>query len=86
MREFDTQWFPALSASTYPKKVDRTEFVPFRIAGYNPNGLPLIVFLGQGSSASLSAIAMAEGFARLPSELPAMEPGVRIDVNFFRRS
>ena len=86
MREFDTQWFPAISASTYPKKVDRTEFVPFRIAGYNPNGLPLIVFLGQGSSASLSAIAMAEGFARLPSELPAMEPGVRIDVNFFRRS
>ena len=84
--EFGTKWFPAISASTYPKRADRTEFVPFRTVGHNPNGLPLIVFLGQGSSASLSAIAMAEGIARLPSELSTMEPGVRIDVDFFRRS
>lgn len=85
MHEFGTQWIPAISASTYPKKVDRTEFVPFRTVGHNPYGLPGIEFLGEGSSASLSAIAMAEGIARLPSELPTMEPGVRLDVDFFRR-
>ncbi len=83
IRELGTKWFPAISASTYPKKADRTEFVPFRTVGHNPNGLPLIVFLGQGSSASLSAIAMAEGVARLPSELSTMEPGGRVDVDFF---
>ncbi|NTJ62103.1 molybdopterin molybdotransferase MoeA [Agrobacterium rhizogenes] len=86
MRECGTQWFPAISASIYPKKVDRTEFVPFRTIGHNPDGLPRIELLGQGSSASLSAIAMAEGMARLPSELSTMEPGVRLDVDFFRRA
>lgn len=84
--EFDTKWFPAISASIYPKKVDRTEFVPFRTVRHNLDGLPCVEFLGQGSSASLSAIAMAEGIARLPSDLSTMEPGVRLDVEFFRRA
>lgn len=85
MREFETKWSPAVAATGYPKKPDRTEFVPFRTVGHTADGLQRIEFLGKGSSASLSAIALAEGIARLPSDLAAIEPDAWLDVDFFRR-
>jgi len=83
VRELDTKWLPAISASTYPKKPDRTEFVPFRTVGHTADGFQRIEFLGKGSSASLSAIALADGIARLPSDLAAIEPDAWLDVDFF---
>lgn len=84
MRDFKTKWFRAVSAAGYPKKPGRVEFVLFRTISHTLDGFPRIEFLGQGASASLSAIAMADGIARLPSELTMIEPDTPLDVDYFR--
>lgn len=78
LREFETRWLPAVAATSYPKTADRTEFVPFKTIGQTAEGLPQIEFLGRGSSASLSAIATADGIAKLPASATTIDRGSSI--------
>lgn len=71
-------WQPAISGFVYAKRPGRTEFVPVRVSGRNDHGLPVLEMLGRGSSASLSAMALADGIALLPPHDEAIETGMTL--------
>lgn len=74
---------PAVAGFRYNKRVGRTEFVPVRIAGRDNIGLPVLEMLGRGSSASLVAMAMADGVALLPPDAATIEPGTPLRYGSF---
>jgi len=71
-------WSPAVAGFAYEKRLGRTEFVPVRITGRDEVGRPVLEMLGRGSSASLSAMALAEGIALLPAEIPTIQHGMAL--------
>lgn len=77
-------WQPAISGFAYAKRPGRTEFVPVRVSGRNDRGLPVLEMLGRGSSASLSAMALADGIALLPPHDEAIETGMSLRYEPFR--
>ena len=72
-------WSSAVAGFAYEKRLGRTEFVPVRITGRDEFGRPVLEMLGRGSSASLSAIALADGIALLPADLSSIEPGLPLE-------
>ena len=75
LRKVRPQWQPARSGFAYAKPLGRTEFVPVRIVRRDAGGMPVLEMLGRGSSASLSAMALADGIALLPPDIGSVEPG-----------
>ena len=71
-------WSPAVAGFKYEKRLGRTEFVPVRMTGRDEFGRPVLEMLGRGSSASLSAMAQAEGIALLPPEIPTIQQGMAL--------
>jgi molybdopterin molybdotransferase len=78
LRNAHPEWQPAISGFDYAKKPGRTEFVPVRVAGHTDSGIPVVEMLGRGSSASLSAMAAADGIALLPPETEAVGRGMQL--------
>lgn len=78
LRQVEPDWQPAVAGFSHPKRRDRTEFVPIRKTGETRGGLPVVELLARGSSASLSAMALADGIALLPPEDEAIEPGMAL--------
>ena len=72
-------WSPAVAGFAYEKRLGRTEFVPVRIASRDEFGRPVLEMLGRGSSASLSAMALADGIALLPADLTSIETGLPLE-------
>jgi len=68
-------WQPVLAGFNYRKTIGRTEFVPVRIVGRDELGRPVVDMLERGSSASLSAMALADGIAMLPPEADLIQKG-----------
>lgn len=68
LAEIQPQWFSAVAGFSCKKRLGRTEFVPVRISGRTETGAPVIEMLERGSSANLTAIALADGIALLPPE------------------
>lgn len=79
-------WFPAISGFAYDKRLGRTEFVPVRIMGRNDLGLPVLEMLGRGSSASLMAMAIADGIAMLPPDVVSIHEGSPLRFEFLCQS
>ena len=75
-------WQPARSAFSYGKPMGRTEFIPVRIQSRDSDGVPMLEMLGRGSSASLSALAGADGIALLPPDTDGIEPGLTLRFEF----
>ncbi|AWC23678.1 molybdenum cofactor biosynthesis protein [Aminobacter sp. DSM 101952] len=78
MRNVALDWQPAVAGFCYRKVLGRTEFIPVRRIGRDERGLPVIEMLERGSSASLSAMALADGIAMLPPETTLIEAGAPI--------
>ncbi len=76
-------WSPAVAGFVYDKRLGRTEFVPVRIAGRDDLGRPLLDLLGRGSSASLMAMALADGIAMLPPDVVSIERGLPLRFESF---
>lgn len=76
-------WSPAVAGFAYEKRLGRTEFVPVRITGRDEFGRPVLEMLGRGSSANLSAIALADGIALLPADLASIEAGLSLVFEAF---
>lgn len=76
-------WSPAVAGFAYEKRVGRTEFIPVKIAGRDEFERPVLEMLGRGSSASLSAMALADGIALLPADLASIEPGLPLVFEAF---
>ncbi len=76
-------WTRAVTDFTYEKRPDRTEFVPVSLGASGADGLPRIAMLGRGSSASLRAIAQADGIAVLPPGAGRVDPGMRVSFEAF---
>ncbi|MCZ8548130.1 molybdopterin molybdotransferase MoeA [Mesorhizobium qingshengii] len=72
------QWSAAVAGFTYEKRLGRTEFVPVRITGRDELGRPVLDMLGRGSSASLMAMALADGIAMLPPDVGSIERGLAL--------
>lgn len=70
------EWSPAVAGFRYEKRAGRTEFVPVRIAGREDIGRPVLEMLGRGSSASLMAMAQADGIAVLPPDVATIDYGM----------
>ena len=51
------------------------EFVPVRETGRDHHGRPVLEMLSRGSSANLSALALADGVALLPPDAELIAPG-----------
>ncbi len=68
-------WQAAVAGFAYDKRLGRTEYVPVRSVGTDEQNRPILEMLGRGSSASLSAMANADGIALLPPDLAAIAPG-----------
>ena len=75
LRAVEPAWQAGIAGFSHPKKPGRTEFVPVRFTGEVRQGVPVLALLARGSSASLSAMAQADGIAQLPPEDEVIEPG-----------
>ncbi len=84
LRQVLPEWQAARSGFAYGKPLGRTEFVPVRIASRDADGIPVLEMLGHGSSASLSALALADGIALLPPDVEAVEPGTPLRFESLR--
>lgn len=82
LRHVYPDWQPARSAFSYKKPMGRTEFIPVRIQSLDSDGVPMLEMLGRGSSASLSALAGADGIALLPPDTDGIEPGLALRFEF----
>jgi len=71
-------WSAAVAGFSYEKRLGRTEFVPVRITGRDELGRPVLDMLGRGSSASLMAMALADGIAMLPPDVSTIERGLAL--------
>ena len=76
LENLEPEWISAVAGFTYEKKLGRTEFVPAKIVGRDEGGRPVLEILGRGSSASLSAIALADGIVVLPPYLQSIAIGL----------
>jgi molybdopterin molybdotransferase len=76
LRDIHPAWFPGAAGFSYSKRLGRTEFVPVRVVGRIPSGLPVLEMLGRGSSANLRVMAVSEGIALLPPETDVIEEGM----------
>ena len=85
LRTVEPEWQPGIAGFSHPKKVGRTEFVPVRMTGEVRQGVPVLALLARGSSASLSAMAEADGIAQLPPEDEVIEPGALLRFERFER-
>ena len=65
------------------KKPGRAEFLPVRLAGTDPSGLPVVEALRQTSSATLFPLSKADGIVILPAETEATGPGERLQLRLF---
>ena len=73
-------WLPAVAGFTYHRTTGRREYVPVTWDRRDPMGRPVLERLGQGASASLFPIARAMGIAVIPPDLPAIHPGLPLQV------
>lgn len=73
----------AVADFDYRKKLGRTEFVPAKVVGRDEYGRPIITMLGRGSSASLTAMAAADGIAILPPDCAEIDPGISLRFESF---
>jgi molybdopterin molybdotransferase len=71
-----SHWLPGVAGFTYSKRLGRTEFVPVRTTRRDDLGRPVLEMLGRGSSASLMALALADGIAVLPPDIETIQPGL----------
>lgn len=78
LREIEPEWQPVIAGFAYPKKQNRTEFVPVRKTGETRNGIPVVEMMARGSTASLSAMAISDGIALLPPENESISPGMTL--------
>lgn len=69
------EWQPGIAGFTYAKRLGRTEFVPVRVTRRDDFGRPVLEMLGRGSSASLMAMALADGIAVLPPDVESIQLG-----------
>jgi len=69
-------WLPGVAGFTYWKRLGRTEFVPVRATRRDDFGRPELEMLARGSSASLMAMAQADGIAVLPPDVEIIQPGL----------
>ena len=69
------EWHPGVAGFSYEKRLGHTEFVPVEIVGLDNFGRPVLSMLGKGSSASLRAMSLAQGIARLPPGTQSVSPG-----------
>ncbi|MER8472765.1 molybdopterin molybdotransferase MoeA [Mesorhizobium sp. M1328] len=79
------EWSPAVAGFTHQKRLGRTEFVPVKMVGRDEIGRPVLEMLGLGSSASLMAMALADGIALLPPDVVMIERGMALRFESFRR-
>jgi molybdopterin molybdotransferase len=77
------EWSPAVAGFIYQKRLGRTEFVPVRISGRDELGRPVLDMLGRGSSASLIAMALADGIAILPPDVESIGRGLPLRFESF---
>ena len=75
LHDVSPAWIAAVSGFAYDKLPGRTEFVPVRETGRDPLGRPVLEMLSRGSSANLSALALADGVALLPPDCVSIEVG-----------
>jgi molybdopterin molybdotransferase len=80
-----SQWQPAVAGFSYRKNVGRTEFVPVRVMRRDDLGRPMLEMLSRGSSASLLAMALADGIAVLPPDVGTIEAGLPLRYEPFCR-
>lgn len=73
----------AVTARAWNRKSGRTEFVPVRRIGYDEVGLPLVDRIGEGGSAALLPLALADGIAVVPAERDRVEAGQRLSWHPF---
>lgn len=83
MGSVSPEWSPAVAGFDYDKRLGRTEFVPVRTAGRDEIGRPVLEMLGRGSSASLMAMALADGIALLPPDASMIERGMPLRFDSF---
>lgn len=74
--QVDPVWYAGISGFDYGKKKARAEFVPVRIEGRTGDGAPVLGMLARGSSASMSAMAAADGIAHLPADVERIVRGM----------
>jgi molybdopterin molybdotransferase len=77
------EWLLAVAGFRYEKRMGRTEFVPVSIAGHDDIGRPVLEMLGRGSSASLMAMASADGIALLLPDAAVVEHGTMLQYESF---
>lgn len=82
LADFGTHWSSVRLDVPRKKRAGRTEFAPFRTLERGADGVPVITLLGPGSSASLSALAAAEGFVKLPADRETVPADMVLDAEF----
>jgi len=60
---------PARAAGAFHHRLGRTEFMPVKVSGLAPDGLPLVERLGRGGSARLLPLVSADGLAEIGPDM-----------------
>lgn len=73
----------AIAGFEMQKKPGRAEFLPVRLTGTDPSGLPIVEARPQTSSATLFPLSEADGIVILPADTVATGPGDRLQLRLF---
>ncbi|GLR45660.1 molybdopterin molybdenumtransferase MoeA [Mesorhizobium amorphae] len=84
LTETQPQWFSAVAGFNRKKRQGQTEFVAVRISGRTETGELVLEILERQSSASLMAVALADGIALLPPETAEITDGMPLRYEPFR--
>lgn len=83
LTESPDTWLPAVADFEYRRATGRREYVPVSWEGRDAFGRPILRRLGQGASASLRPVALAQGIAVIPPDLDHVSPGTALAVDPF---
>lgn len=74
---------PARAGFDWSRSPGRAEVFAVRLGGYGDDGLPVLIRLGRGVSATLAPLAGADGLAMVAADCDRVEPGDRLHWHRF---
>jgi len=84
--ETQTMSVPSRAAAVFHHRRGRTEFLPAKVTGFAPGGIPLLEKLGRGGSARLLPLIAADGLVEIGPHVDDVPPDAALAFHPFAAS
>ncbi len=84
--ETQTMSVPSRAAAVFHHRRGRTEFLPAKVTGFAPGGIPLLEKLGRGGSARLLPLIAADGLVEIGPHVDDVPPEAALAFHPFATS